>query len=370
MDKVQVGLNPTEGLFDCQRCETAQVEETSSIVRGRPNGREIWCADCVNAYAFYCDSCVEHYSRRNVGSHNVETTNEPSDETWCDNCVNDGATWCETCDIYEPIDDVCRSEEQVQLFAYNHKPRVRHIIAEGEDSSVRTYGIELEMEPSHNHRERKFVVEALEEAFGDDFYCKEDGSLTNGVEMVSHPHSLKQWYNLSDELQTVLRESAEQGMRAWTQSHCGLHVHVGWNHFTKSHAMRFTLLFARNEAKWVKAANRSSRYANFTGIQGGVAMKVKDTNWANHFDAVNLNGNGGKTIEVRIWRPSMAVGRILGSIELVDAAFEYTRNMTAHDAITGGLDFDSFVDFVTNSNKWPNAVRIIQNQRFNLKKGE
>jgi hypothetical protein len=225
------------------------------------------------------------------------------------------------------------------------------------------------MEPTRNNGERKFLVETIEDTFGNDFYCKEDGSLTQGVELVSHPHSLKQWYNLSDELQNVLRDSAEQGLRAWTQSQCGLHIHIGWDHFSPSHAMRFTLLFARNETKWVEVANRRSRYANFNGIQGGVAMKVKNHDWANHFDAVNLGGNGGKTIEVRIWRPSMAVGRILGSIELVDASYEYTRNMTAHDAINGGLDFANFAEFVESEGNWPNAVRIIKNQRFNLKKG-
>ena len=368
MDEVQVGLNPTEGLFDCERCETAQVEETSSTVQNGHTGREVWCADCVAYHSFFCESCEENYSSRNVLSHDVSS--RITDEIWCSDCVDEGAGWCEECDHYENIDNMCDPEEEVELFNYNHKPRVRHILAEGEDSSVRTYGIELEMEPTRNQGERKFLVNAVEAAFGSDFYCKHDGSLTNGVEMVSHPHSLKQWYNLSDELQTVLRESADQGMRAWTQSQCGLHIHVGWNHFTKSHAMRFTLLFARNEEQWVKAANRRSNYANFGAIQGGVAMKVKNPGWAGHFDAVNLGGNGGKTIEVRIWRPSMAVGRILGSIELIDAAYEYTRDMTAHDAISGGLDFDSFVDFVEGIGKWPNAVRIIQNQRFNLNKGE
>ena len=368
MDEVQVELDSMEGLFECGRCGTAKREDTSSSVEGGNNGSEVWCADCVDYYTFFCDSCQEHYNSRTVVGHNVSSRRD--NELWCENCTEYHAGWCEVCDHYEHIDQMCEPEDEVELFSYNYKPRVRHILALGEDSSVRTYGIELEMEPSHNEGERKFLVNALEAAFGSDFYCKQDGSLDDGVEMVSHPHSLQKWYDLSNELQTVLRESAEQGMRAWTKSNCGLHIHVGWDHFTKSHAMRFTLLFARNEAKWVKAANRRSTYADFKAIQGGVAMKVKNPGWAHHFDAVNLNGNGGTTIEVRIWRPSMAVGRILGSIELVDAAYEYTRDMTAHDAISGGLDFDSFVEFVEDSGKWPNAVRIIQNQRFNLNKGE
>jgi len=85
---------------------------------------------------------------------------------------------------------------------------------------------------------------------------------------------------------------------------------------------------------------------------------------------VNTGANGGQTFEVRIFRPSLSINRVIGSIELVDAAVAYTRNMTAYDAIHGALAYDEFKKFVMSSDQWPLAQDIMRGLRFGMELGK
>ena len=109
-----------------------------------------------------------------------------------------------------------------------------------------------------------------------------------------------------------------------------------------SHQVRFGLLFNRNAMDWQGVARRSSSFANFN--EGETVTKVKGRYSANHFDAVNFSNT--KTIEVRIFRPSLQFGRVLGSIALVHFAREYTAKMTAHDVLRGALEWPRFTAWV------------------------
>jgi len=359
-------LDPMEGLIKCAKCDLAQLQEGSSSVTGYYGDNALWCGICIENRAQFCDACEEYFDS-SVEFNNVEN------QELCRSCTSDCAHWCSACDMYEFDSTTCPNAGP-ELHNYSYKPRTVFYVGENESLMgafrPRCYGIELEMENVTTRSDMRDALGVAESELGNAFYAKEDGSLLSGMELVSHPRSLASWNALAPELQDVLRQMSSLGMRAWTQSRCGLHIHVGWEHFTPSHAMRFALLFARNETEWVNCANRTSGYANFRALQAGLAMKVKNTDWAGHTDAINLGSNGGKTIEVRIFRPSLAVGRILGSIELVDSAVEYTKNMTAHEALNGGLDFENYAEFVKSSDLYPNAVRIINNQKFNLNQGE
>ena len=202
----------------------------------------------------------------------------------------------------------------------------------------------------------------------DEFYLKADGSLYTGMELVSHPRSLEAWREIAPDLSDMFGALSKTGMRAWSQSRAGLHIHVGRDNFTNSHLMRFLMLFARNEHMWVDTANRRSSYANFQPIQSGNAMRAKDSRYGSHSDAVNVSANNGATVEVHIFRPSLAINRVIGSIELVHASVEYTRSMTSHDAVNGGLAFSAFAEFV-HDNNYPMAQAILNRQRFTLENG-
>jgi len=338
-------------------------EITRSVIAAYGRVEE-WCYDHVDDHTWTCYSCDQCFWEAH---HSYIYC---AGEQYCEDCIRDVAYWCDTCDEWEEDPDCPTAAQRsaARLDDYGYKPGPQHKFAIGESpTGVLTFGIELESE-NVQYRLEEAICAFRDDWTRDDFYLKYDGSLNNGMEIVSHPRSLESWREIARDLNQTMIGISNLGQRAWNRSNAGLHVHVGRGHFTNSHAMRLVMLFSRNEHDWVRIANRRSSYARFDGLNGSAAIKVKAPHAANHTDAVNLGANGGATIEFRIFRPSLAVGRVIGCIEFIHAAAEYTRNMTAHEAINGGLNFSNFDKFV-RSNNYPMAIAILNNQRFTLENG-
>jgi hypothetical protein len=229
--------------------------------------------------------------------------------------------------------------------------------------SLARYGIELEVEATGAPLAE--VVEFANAGLGASghFYYKQDGSLRNGVEIVSHPLSLDAWRDFAPAFGSVLSGLSDLGVRAWSKSNCGLHVHVSRIAFSgRAHLVRFGWLFSLiNKEDWVRVARRDVMYAQYRErreILGAVGFGR-----GQHFDAVNYCNTA--TVEVRIWRPSLAVGRVIGSIELVHLALEYTRDLTLSDVEHGALQFDAFASFVRGCGaEYPHALTILDGGNF------
>lgn len=204
-------------------------------------------------------------------------------------------------------------------------------------------------------------------------YCKEDGSISDGFEIVSHPMSLLHWQNHFD--WSWAKKLADNGMVAWNDSTCGLHIHVSktaWE--SKPHFARWWMLMFGNSDAWVQLAGRhSTSYASWRnegeGTSARRAYAVKDPDvtrriraslplvppratyeesieidrrrrqiMATHTNKAALeaaNQDGGRysainlhnehTVELRFWRPSLKYTTVLASIEATAASVEYAR---------------------------------------------
>jgi hypothetical protein len=199
-------------------------------------------------------------------------------------------------------------------------------------------------------------------------FQKHDGSLSEGLEIVSMPHTLPAWYAYGDEFARLLKTLHDQGARSWSRSSCGLHVHISRSAFrSASHLLTFSLFVSRNEQGLTRFAGRRSSYASFSGLQdGSLVSKVKNLS-GQHFDALNL-GNSS-TVEFRIFRPSLAVGRVFAALELCSALVEFTRDIRAHDVALGALSWDRFEYWVMNCTPYHYAQHSMNGGRFTPSNG-
>jgi len=320
---------------------------------------------------FVCDECDEH---SDPGAE-VTVQTRYGEYEWCEGCVSDLAWECEGCEIifsqsvefydgdgFEKYCQACydSAQDERPVKAHDYQPeegwRMHGV------GSVR-YGIELEMDTNGS---RSLAVGFVAENIPSDVaIMKEDGSLSSeGFELVSHPRTFDSWNESKEQWGAWLAEIAERQMQAWTMSQCGLHVHMTRKGMTASHQVRFGLLFNRNVKDWQGVARRSSSFANFN--EGETVTKVKVRYSANHFDAVNFSN--AETIEVRIFRPSLQFGRVLGSIALVHFAREYTRTLTAHDVLRGALEWPRFSAWV-DSHDHNEASVLLRGGAFGLVAG-
>jgi hypothetical protein len=274
-------------------------------------------------------------------------------EIECDDCGScyhqDDSHSCDNDDY----DSSYPSSEFVHSYSYKPNP---NFFGDGEYYM----GLELEVEDTNDN-----YTEGAEVAFtamnpsrfkkyrG---YLKSDGSLSRGFEIVSHPHTLKEFQdNFPWQMLTDLKKLR---FRSWNTSTCGLHVHVSRTAFEDdNHQIRFVKLIYDNQRQVQRIAGRTSNYATFSD-KGHIIPKVKFKNQSNgRYAAVNVEPED--TVEVRVFRGSLHIPRVLSALEFVDSAVQYTKELKIIPK-DKPLSWVRYVGFISaNSNKYPNLFDII-----------
>lgn len=249
----------------------------------------------------------------------------------CSDCYPDGP---EDCDCYDCEDArSVGSVWPVGIDSYSRKPdpvfwsvgnftTTRLPGRKGSRSVFLGTEVEVEVEDPDPYRlERTWLGDQFSQ-FTPHLYCKEDGSLDNGVEVISHPGSLEAWteaFNVGD--LDFYRGLADGG--CVTGETTGQHIHINRSSFASdSHMVRFGLLVLLNPNEFRAFADRSNEsYASFQRFSVTRAVRTGDYGIRG---AVNYGNRS--TIEVRIFASTLDPSRILGNLELVHALHGFTSD--------------------------------------------
>ena len=308
-----------------------------------------------------CSSCIENL-RNAEEIHSCEhCSNYTTDIHWseqrnvelCESCYNE--EWeCNECgyEIGEGYDHECYREENSIIYQYSYKPDPQFY---GNDDYY--FGLELEVENS-NGWGCENGAQLVQDELGSRVYCKSDGSLNDGFEIVTHPHSFQALKTLDLRVLDILRR---KGFRSWDTTTCGLHVHISRTAFRKNgkrdeaHELRFQKLIYDNGVHVRAIAGRSSSYARFND-KGKLVPKVKYGQSEDRYEAINVQND--HTLEVRVFRGSLKPERVLSAVEFLHSAVEYTRNMKVNpkDSQLSWIRFMAYV--LDNKDRYQNFAQI------------
>ena len=189
----------------------------------------LYCPDCLEENTVICSHCGDRiWNGDNVGS---------DDTPLCQTCYDRHFTTCERCGAiireneayYEGEDDdipYCydchqRRRRERPIHDYYFKPEP---IFHGD--GLRYFGVELEIdgagECNDTARQILRVADSEDEEY---LYIKHDGSLDDGMELVTHPMTLA-FHKSQMPWTAVLQKANELGYVSHQASTCGLHVHV------------------------------------------------------------------------------------------------------------------------------------------------
>ena len=202
-----------------------------------------------------------------------------------------------------------------------------------------------------------------------DIYLKEDGSVYNGFEIVSHPGELD--YFMNHFKWKGIEKLARREFQAWQRPCCGLHIHVAKSAFADTaHKFKFIAFVYKNRPEMVQLSGRESHdYASYdlrrflNGHRDWVddnGKLVRHTNLikmakgedANNSRSVAVNIQNEKTIELRLFRPSLKTETVKVALQFCDALFNYSEHITTHDILQkGALTFPEFRKWVTANNE-------------------
>lgn len=187
------------------------------------------------------------------------------------------------------------------------------------------YGVELEIDDVRGHGCDPTSVPALAYPL---FYCKGDGSLRNGVEMVSHPSTEAWWREQEVKVTNLLKQLRQHGWQSHDAKTCGLHIHIGRTAFQGSlHLYRFLSLVYRSPKLSLCVSQRAPAQLNQwarlepsrrKAVKAKAGLGYMDRN---RYEAVNMTE---QTAEVRMFRGTLQPSRFYKCLEFCWAALRFT----------------------------------------------
>jgi len=310
----------------CDRCgKELQDHEICEF-----DGKEL-CEDCLNSHTAVCIHCDE----RIWEEHNAGTISIPL----CQHCYDAHYTSCEHCGTLLSYDDACYLDDnedypycqscyeekfsKTMIKNYHFKPDPHFY---GDD--IRYFGVELEIdEGGENPCHAEEILQVANAGGKEYLYCKHDGSLDDGFEMVTHPMTLDFHMN-SMPWEQILDRAIRMKYRSHQTSTCGLHIHVSRYAFGDTEReqdeciARILYFFEKHWDELLKFSRRTrsqlNRWAARYGYQEDpkeILSAAKDDS-ATRYACVNLMNS--ETIEFRIFRGTLKLNTLLATLQMVN----------------------------------------------------
>ncbi len=348
------------------------------------------CFECVSALYSACSSCQELTS---TGNGNVI-----QGEVYCERCTRESFKVCFSCSRLKRITNMeydhgntyvchdcmpsfirCASSgllinrdyavERGGLFyhpdhipvrhkihKYNYKPQ--HVNFLGEDSANRLFfGVELEIENGGRDPVKcdtlMGVVNPSDGEADSIMYGKNDGSVEEGFEMVTHPASFDYHMNVLP-WEKLCKKAIELGYSR-SPTTCGLHVHISRRYFGQSlerqdvGTMKVLYLVEKFWDELLVFSRRTEEQIDRWASRYGMRDNPRDIlNYAKSgqgkYKAVNLEYS--HTLEFRLFRGTLDYKIVLATIQLCYVLATMSKELSVQDMIR-----TTWEDIITRAKK-------------------
>ena len=362
----------TDNVAYCEDCDT-YFEDEDDVVFVEDEQKYV-CLKCADNDYYRCDCCGNIFSRDGVYTDDYDNIicydcYDSCGYVTCSNCgrltrdysERRGEYYCDEC-----YDDMCDS-----LHEYGYKPEpvfhfyrtvndipkpgtlyTLYTVGSPEYRSAREslnkrlfYGVELEMD---NGDDVEACAQELSNLSNDEdlFYLKEDGSLNDGIELVTHPCSFD-YITKEFPWERIVQIARAYDFLSHSAGTCGLHVHVTRNALGDSpeeidlNIAKMMLFFDKYWDQLVKFARRDysqlERWAkkpsvNITSSDSDEAASEKGRKhkWDRYY-AINITNYS--TVEFRLFRGTLKVDTIKATLQFLDNLIAFVKKHSLHEML-------------------------------------
>lgn len=219
--------------------------------------------------------------------------------------------------------------------SYNYIPQ-KFLLHHDNDEEKLYLGVELEIDSGGEHEDNaKYICDVMN-TDSENIYCKHDGSLTNGFEIVSHPCTLE--YHKSLKYEEIFEWLVKQKYRSHDTSTCGMHVHINRNYFgvdklTQDLCIGKLLYLCEKHWKMVEliARRTSNRYARRFLLEENetlIDLYAKSQS-SDKYGAINLKHKD--TVEIRIFKGTLNYSTFINTLEFVSVLAKISKDTDIYD---------------------------------------
>ena len=332
---------------------------------------QLLCGDCLDEHTLVCTCCgTRIWADDNCGD---------SDHPLCESCYDNEYTQCESCGRlirrdeanYSDCDsgpycDSCYDDEEHAIHDYSYKPEP---IFYG--NGPRYFGVELEIDGAGEDSYNAEQVLKLANRGDEYIYCKHDGSLDEGFEIVTHPMTLD-FQERSMPWLDLVRKAVSMGYTSHQANTCGLHVHVSRTAFgdyedqQDAVIARILYFFEKHWEELLKFSRRTETQLQRWAARYGYKEHPKEI-----LDQAKKGYNGGRytcvnitnddTIEFRMFRGTLKYNTIIATLQMVDKICDVALSLS--DEEIKALSWTSFADSIDRE-KYPELITYLKERRL------
>ena len=294
------------------------------------------CEDCVDRLIVTCDRCGDRIYQ--------ESAIEDDHHTLCEGCFDEHYVRCHDCgcilrsyDAYFDDDDHsycsdCWDEHEGAIHDYNYTP---DLVFHGK--GLRHFGVELEIDEGGTVNSNAQKLLDIANANAENLYIKTDGSLDEGLELVTHPLTLE--YHLNEmPWEQVLRKAQRMGYLSHAAGTCGLHVHIsrlafGCTYEQQEAAIARLLYFVEKFwAELLRFSRRTQSQMNRWAARYGIRLTPSEqmshakNSCAGRYTAVNLTNSD--TVEIRMFRGTLKLNTLKATLQMVNHLVEVAVSLS------------------------------------------
>lgn len=257
----------------------------------------------------------------------------------------------------------CRKRRYVTPY-HRYAPHLNFHQTESDDNLY--LGVELEVDNGgQRDAEAATILDIMNENENDFMvYCSRDGSLNNGIEIITAPATLNYHKTLKTKYKKLFKRLIRDGYRSHNTSTCGIHVHFSRAFFGENEEECVTKLLYLVERFWDEIVIFSRRdytalehFAKKTDTDPKDFMRIwnKTDNHDGRYFAVNITNKN--TIELRMFRGTLNYDSFMAILYFVDSLARICKDKTNEE-----LQSLSFADLLTPEAKAYYDSRVVTHQ--------
>lgn len=318
---------------------------------------ELYCSSCLGIETVVCAHC----GRRMRNGDNVGDGELPL----CRICYDSHYATCTRCGCIIHADNACfdddddpycfecstRHANQRAIRDYYYKPKPI-FLGKGE----RFFGVELEVDTAGECNENaERVINIANGEGANRIYCKHDGSLDDGFEIVTHPMTLD-YHMKTMPWKKVLEKLKSMDYLSHQAYTCGLHVHVNRSSLGVTEQdrdaciARILYFFEKHWDELLKFSRRTNSQLDRWAARYGykehpmeILDRAKKGTGGGRYSCINLQNQS--TIEFRMFRGTLKYNTLIATLQLVDRVCDVAFSLS--DAEMKALSWTSFVEECT-----------------------
>ncbi len=330
------------------------------------------CQDCLSSRTRLCICCGERiWNDDDCGDENI---------TLCSDCEENHYDHCRRCGRLTHVDDLHYLDEDDDegycdecFNRVEHEPGVRNYYYKPDPifygRGNRYLGVELEIDSGGESDDNANQLMEIGNRLHEHIYIKHDGSLDDGMEIVTHPMTLE--YHVKEmPWREILREAVSMGYVSHQSGTCGLHVHVnrsslGNIEMEQEDAIARILFLVENFwHELLRFSRRTQKQLERWAARYGRKDDPKDVlisakSNRDRYTCVNLTPS--ETIEFRIFRGTLKYNTLIATLQLVERLCDVAVSLS--DEEVKAVTWSEFVSSLSEK-ETPELIQYLKERRL------